>query len=153
MRSHLMLCHVSTRTLLSALHDLRILTPILQDFSRRYPEGFVPPVFHSGSAMAHTTSSYQDIASRNLTIPIAKFSDLFLRDSDTRSLIRIQQSSYDPDPMIIHLLASRVIVTLSTQYLGPHPANSQVREITDLCHLSSSDGRLLAFSPLRRFMT
>jgi hypothetical protein len=33
---------------------------------------------------------------------------------------------------------------LSTQYLGLYPANSRVREITDLCHLSSLDGRLLS---------
>jgi hypothetical protein len=36
--SYLILCHVNTRTLLSALRDSQILMPILQDFSRRDPE-------------------------------------------------------------------------------------------------------------------
>jgi hypothetical protein len=98
--------------------------------------GFVPPVFHLPtllwpplppavgiSLLAISRSSRPNSRAFCCEVPI--------RDPTCGS------NGYSPS----RFLRPR---DLSTQYLGLHPANSRVREITDLCHLSSSDGRPLS---------
>jgi hypothetical protein len=87
-------------------------------------KSFVPPVFHLRSAMAHMAPAVGILLSRNLAIPMAKLSGLFLQRSETRSLAQIQWSSCVLDPTAILLSLSRDLVTWNTQYLGFQLASS-----------------------------
>jgi hypothetical protein len=75
-------------------------------------------------------SSCRDIAISRPRDIRAKFSDLFLRGPETRSLAQIQRSSCIPDPTVVLLSPPRDLATWSTQCLGFQPANSRVREIS-----------------------
>jgi hypothetical protein len=90
---------------------------------------FVPPVFHSHSAMAYTTPAVRISLSRNLTTPVLKFSNLFLRVPETRSLAQIQRSSCATDPTTILLSLPRDLETWSTQMLNSHPVSFRACEI------------------------
>jgi hypothetical protein len=203
--SYLILYHVTTRTLLSALRDSRILTPILRDFSRRDPEAschlystrwsrygpHYPPTIgisplaisrslHPNSwAFSCETPIHDPTCGSNgpPTIWIQWLSpSRFSRPRDFEypifgllpcELPSSRDHRYLP-PVLLRWTAP-IFSPLRTQHLGsqprtdlemdgscpatsPHdlgylgfqPANSRVREITDLCHLSSSDGRLLS---------
>jgi hypothetical protein len=92
-------------------------------------ESSMPPVFHSRSTMAHTAPAVGISLSRNLAIPVPKFSNLFLRGPETRSLAQIQWSSYVTDPTTILLSLPRDLATWSTQMLDSKPASSRACEI------------------------
>jgi hypothetical protein len=79
--------------------------------------------------MAHTAPAVGISLSHNLAIPMAKFSDLFLRDLKKRSLAQIQWSSCVPDPMVLLILLPLGLATWSTQMLDSQPMSSRVHEI------------------------
>jgi hypothetical protein len=89
---------------LLALCDSRILMPILRDFSRRGPEGFVPPVFHSPTLLWPTlSSSCRDIAFSQSRDPRAQILGSFLTRSrytiprvDPTVLLRSGSNGYPP---------------------------------------------------------
>jgi hypothetical protein len=89
----------------------------------------VPPVFHSRLRYGPHCSSCQDIASRNLAIPVAKFSDLFLRGPEIRSLAQIQRSSCVPDPTTVLISPTSRPRDLEYPMLDSQLASSRVREI------------------------
>jgi hypothetical protein len=127
-QSHLILAHASPQ--ISALRHFVTRRP--HEFAPRHfatCESLVPPVLHSRSAMAHTAPAVGISPSRNLAIPMPKFSNLFLQGPETQSLAQIQQSSCVTDPTTILLSLPRDLVTWSTQMLDSKPVSSRACEI------------------------
>jgi hypothetical protein len=127
-RSHLILTHASPQ--ISALRHFVTRRP--HEFAPWHfvtCESLVPPVLHSRSAMAHTAPAVEISPSRNLAIPVPKFSNLFLRGPETRSLTQIQRSSCVTDPTAILLSLPRDLATWSTQMLDSKPVSSRACEI------------------------